>query len=1149
MQAVRTYPNKMLDADSDFSIIEPGSWVNAKNIRTFTTDKGAVNRVESIGGTTTLFDVVEEDNNYCIGGCVDVVNKRIVWINWNDTNPGNHAIYCYDIKTGVTYNVLFGQYVEGGLGFSKYSYIHSCFIIGDLFYWTDGVNEPRRINLKRAINITHPLTFPEVPKYDTPIAQTIISQIRKPPTYAPWGIKDTDGTSPNNFIKDKAFKFAWMYDFVDNEMSVLSVYSQLFNVNAEAETYNRITVKMDGREFIPQDAQKVHLLVQNVATNTFFIVKTWDKDITADATEIHNHNISAPGLYLTYQFYNDIIGETLDPVHAAKIQDNIARTAQTIELARNRQFQANVLLGYNTPKQAAISPYLITLDTVTNKANGYWHKFYVTIKDISSNIYTGNKVVIFIPATIARDVAGGPYYTHPSATTPPANDTTSLSAYTHYAISYREVVEKIAAEIAAANSLTGNYSIIEYYEQAVPDYINNSSRITSVTQTYFANQRVLKSNASYRLSIEYFDKYMRRTGTVDIATWTNNPRKTTQLFWNTNNPKGIRWTLQGPQYIPDYAHYYQVVMTNNRNTDFFIQSYAKNLKYVKKDAAGLYTYSDTYSTDTYALAINVAFISEYGMGYQFTEGSNDTVILQASGSAVFSEVIGTDGEYVFIKPYDFGVPLTSIVGYFEIYNPTKKTQSEIFYERSEIFTIVNPGTISKAYSATHGFFRGDVYLFTSTKPTPWPTWSTEPTGLVESMSPNNKYWQTWHTDAGRINAYDSIGEQQLENTIIFSNVYIPGTRVNGLSSFEVLNEKTLNAEDTPIQKLQLTNKIQEQGTIMLAICKAQTISCYLGEAEINDTQGVSFVAKSNAVIGSVNALQGGFGTINPESVIEYNGTCYWWDIRNGAAVRYAANGLFPISSFKLNRVSDLFSKAMASLNKTDIEALGSFPYIIPGVDAHHKEVLFSIPTTLAAPPKGILEDYNSPDIIYPYDIYDGEEKTLIFKPFADGWIGSMGFQAEKFFRIDTDTFCVKNGKLYKMNNTATPAKFFGEQQKCSLIYSFAPGQICRYLSLGIEANKPPSFVHFRTEYPRIQSSHLTNLNFKPQEGVWYASMFRDRLSPNAAGTYLQKQLQGDYMFGRFLLAAMEFDVSDSPLALTYITTSFNVSQGHMALKT
>ena len=80
MQAVRTYFNKMLDADSDFSIIEPGSWVNAKNIRTFTTDKGAVNRVESIGGTTTLFDVVEDGNNYCIGGCVDVVNKRIVWI-------------------------------------------------------------------------------------------------------------------------------------------------------------------------------------------------------------------------------------------------------------------------------------------------------------------------------------------------------------------------------------------------------------------------------------------------------------------------------------------------------------------------------------------------------------------------------------------------------------------------------------------------------------------------------------------------------------------------------------------------------------------------------------------------------------------------------------------------------------------------------------------------------------------------------------------------------------------------------------------------------------------------------------------------------------------------------------------------------------
>jgi hypothetical protein len=493
------------------------------------------------------------------------------------------------------------------------------------------------------------------------------------------------------------------------------------------------------------------------------------------------------------------------------------------------------------------------------------------------------------------------------------------------------------------------------------------------------------------------------------------------------------------------------------------------------------------------------------------------------------KIIATDGKYVVTELSNLGTLNTSSEALLEIYTPYKQSTTEPEYEVAQIFPINNAGTSSRAYSTLAGQIQGDVTILKRN--------DTVVDYLTENMSPLDKSFFVWNTDHGRPNTIDTIGQQSLPDNVAFSDVLLQGTKVNGLSSFSALNVTDLESENGAIQKLQLSNKIQADGTVMLAICEDETVSMYLGEQELFDTQGSAFIAKATGVIGSFRALKGSMGTSNPESVFEYNGLVFWWDIRNGCAVQYADNGLFPISTKKLVRPANLFSKKFSSLSAADIEALGSNPFIIGGFDPYHKEVLFTIPST-ETPPKGYLEDF--PDVVYPYDIYDGQGKTLVYKNPADMWFGSMSFQAEQFVRMGNDLYSFKDGALYIHNQNTTT--FYGQQFKSQLMFSVNPGAIHTFYSLGLESNKAPSWVHLRTEDPNVQSSDLINTDFVNKEGIIGASLLRDRLSPNASGDYNKKEVTGDRLIGKALLVMLEyeFQVDTTPLQLRIVDVRNNV---------
>lgn len=301
---------------------------------------------ETIGGTQVIVNSLPVGQNICLGGCWNETNNRLVWLNWNSN--GNSGGYVYNIDTGVVYTMLLSADVVGGLNFVKRSTIHSCFVINDNFYWVDGTNnEPRRINVDAGIKTYQPGYITTVAPYSTPITASVISWIRRPPGLPLTQTKVTQAGLVNNFIQYGAFEFAARYQYRDYEFSTLSALSTLADYNATGDTFNRIDVTMSLLEHIEQDVQQVDYVVRDYTSGVYFIIRSWNRNIAADAAAIAAHNAGTTAL--AYSFYNNQTSIALDAAYSVKPFDSVPVYSQTAETAKNRTFMGDNTLGYDTP--------------------------------------------------------------------------------------------------------------------------------------------------------------------------------------------------------------------------------------------------------------------------------------------------------------------------------------------------------------------------------------------------------------------------------------------------------------------------------------------------------------------------------------------------------------------------------------------------------------------------------------------------------------------------------------------------------------------------------------------------------------------------------------------------------------------------------
>ena len=202
--------NKSLDD----RLVPEGEYRDAKNVE-ITTDtanlSGDVGTLRKIKGNSVLtsntyFDSTAE----VIGSFFDDQTNNIYYFITDDA--GKCGVYEYNVTTSTETALIQGNW----LLFSKNNIITGINVLEGFLYWTDNLNQPRRINISKA----------RTPNYYQ--TEESISVVKYSP-YLPPVIAEmaNDTNISSKQIEQKFVRFAYRYKFEDNEYSTISPFSNI----------------------------------------------------------------------------------------------------------------------------------------------------------------------------------------------------------------------------------------------------------------------------------------------------------------------------------------------------------------------------------------------------------------------------------------------------------------------------------------------------------------------------------------------------------------------------------------------------------------------------------------------------------------------------------------------------------------------------------------------------------------------------------------------------------------------------------------------------------------------------------------------------------------------------------------------------------
>lgn len=925
-----------INGDDAPVLLDPKEYLSALNIRFATSENGAFGRITNIEGNTLKSTTINSVGaqipfvlpsgvNTVYGAKDDYPNNRVFFL-VNNSN-GNHAIYCYDGNAGLVYTVIKNDQVVGGLYFSNY--IHSIDTLGSNLSWTDGATDPRSINADAAIKANHP-TYVASYAYTFPISYETSTVIKRPPVFALTVARQTK-TYPNNYIKNSSFKFLYQYNYKDGQVSALSSHSDLMPYLKNDTVYNSIKVTVPIFEKIPDDVQSIDICVVINEETIVSIIKSFDRDKDGTAITAHNAGTTA----LAFDFYNDEIGVALDGVQGATAFHAVPLQSKTLAYAKNRLFLGNNTSGYATPVASSLtatkgSSTIATTGNLTAVVKSY----DIAIRNPFDTGQIATQVIYFLHVSGQPNVVyfyDSLKYTQPNNWPASVNlaDATTISS-TENSFLYWYTANYQPASWAWYYPFFGNTNYT--YTTASTKNVTIIGNAASALDQYF-----FKSGSNYKVSISFYDRYRRKSGVVDLNNSITIPDRT---FAQTSFVSAINWALSNTNAaaeIPSWAYYYQIHITKSLLTRFFIQDFSGGFEYVTKDETGYDYTTTTFGTTIYAIALDISRLSSSGRGYAFQTG--DLAKIRTNTDTQYMlQVLGVDGSKVLLSPINLGVANTTTEVMYEVYTPYKPSTTEPYFETGPVMSVINPTASNRSYSVLSGSLLGDVYAVSVVYGTN--------NNIIEAMNPNNTYWKNWDTSTGWANIITKLGSTAKKNAIQWSDIIIPGTKINGLNAFQPLSQSDLPIEHNGIQRLILTNKIQTEGTVMLAIGSNETSAVYLGESQLFDANGNSFIATSTGVVGQVNVLRGSYGTIHPESVMSYQGLVAWFDANKGAVVTYTPQGLYPISS----------NKMLKYFRKIAQEVINKGLKVFMAVDPYHSEILISIESPKSEIKNALLDD-------------------------------------------------------------------------------------------------------------------------------------------------------------------------------------------------
>ena len=187
-----------MNKDLDERLVPNGEYRDAMNIQVATSEGSDVGTAQNIlgnsmipmpsfapkGGLPYTFDMA--DNSVCVGAISDEKNDVMYYLVW--ASNGDY-IFQWDGNFDTDLKFVFADIDKTCLKFTKDMTITGINVIDDMLFWTDNVNEPRKINIPRCIRGTDGNTqtrlFSDVTSSFSEMKEKHITVIKKAPQFAP----------------------------------------------------------------------------------------------------------------------------------------------------------------------------------------------------------------------------------------------------------------------------------------------------------------------------------------------------------------------------------------------------------------------------------------------------------------------------------------------------------------------------------------------------------------------------------------------------------------------------------------------------------------------------------------------------------------------------------------------------------------------------------------------------------------------------------------------------------------------------------------------------------------------------------------------------------------------------------------------------
>lgn len=1057
---------KRRNFDDDLKNHRPGDFIEIVNGRINASESSKSGSVTNLKGTTEVTYSKPAGDNKVIGVTVNEKDGSLVFFMYNSN--GDHGIYRYRPLSGSSLpgeSPVKNLIQWNGLGFTSDMWIKGA-IIDDLLYWVDNkkIKPQRMLNIKRAIDDDFYNAL-------SPIYEESISVLKVPPKHRAAVTKLHDSGIQSDKVSGKNFQFAYRYIYLDNEKSVFSPVSEIAPayivsgaISQLANIPNKIQFTVEVQDEVLESVKSIEVAFREGNYGEYKIFKTID-------------NPSSSNVII---FKNDTSAPVVSSNESSKAFESIPRYSTALEIIKDRLFLKVDEEGF-TVEEGSVT---LSATLQDNSANGFEDVYDRFLKD------------------------GGEY-----------------NIAIHYfddKLRKSGVKSKISIKVPQpdADDSTNNFTVDGTKRKKVRVTISG----TPPEKAHYY-QLAMTDNRHQELFVQCAANVLFYVSEYDDG----------------DNIAGTETVMEGRIYLKD-----KPADTSGFNYLHFQLPENLPIKVDKNYIVKILTDATTYSPNYYPILDVV---------------DNDIIVLEKS-----------------IKSDYTSFPEQVLI---EIYRPVE-VPDDLYYEASPIYAITNPGLSNRAFSTIQVTLRGDtyyVYQYAKDTPyiyrtlkvkegqaalayslitkqahkieTPTPTHNAELSSVKVELETTRKkkkknFLQTVQflfggpvtefysferefifntgftldyskrdSDKGRLNT-EIINERSVErkSTVRYSDPYVQGTLINGLSSYDTANQYVLPTENGDVIWYQRAKNV------LLAIHPASITSLYTGEGVLKAGED-NIIVKTESVIGDDNDISH-VGSINPESIVEFDGVVYGFDLINGVVWRYAQQaGVFPISNYKMRG----FFK-----NKKDIY----LPYrdsakIVAGFDPHNHEYIITFPAI-----SGVVD---AETVVFNED--DNEWKQTIENTDING------NTPDAYGRVGDDLISFMQGRLWLHYKNDNYNLFYGDQKRRRVKFAVAPDPRNPMIwnNLWLHANKDDICadgtlpVIFKND--KGQESFMYKEAFVYEENSLRGPVGKDRNTPGINGNHVP--YVGDEMRSEVLEVEIINDLTTlSPLWM--VTTLFNYSE-------